>query len=101
MRSFIVFVESENDKMSERGKGWDEMTLHPLFLSLNSFYDVTMLHVNGRILAILLTPPIKIVLTTIWCPILVICHVLLEVFIKKQDLRHHRQVLDGPPAAVI
>ena len=47
LRNFIVFVESENDKMSEEERGWDEMTLSSHPLSLNTFYDATMLHING------------------------------------------------------
>ena len=66
-------------KCQKEGEKSDEMTLpsHSLLFDFNflKFFDATMLHINGRILSILLTPPIYIVLATIWCPILVICHI--------------------------
>ena len=75
MRYFIISVESENDKMSERGRR--VMKWHsPLTLSFLTliFWCYYASH-QWKDLSVLLTPPIYIVLTTIWCPILVICHI--------------------------
>ena len=93
MRYSIVFVESENDKMSERKRRYDKMTLSSHPLSLNTSYNAIVLHVNKRILSILFSPPVNIIVMTVWCPILIICHIymILKVSIKKQVLRHHWQ----------
>lgn len=55
-------------------------------------------------LSVLLTPPIYIVLTTIWCPVLVICHIYMIFRSFYQISRTYvtiGKILDGPPAAVI
>ena len=50
--------------------------------------------------SILLSPPVRIIIMTISAPIFKVCHIYMvfEISIKKQALRHHRQVLDGLPA---
>ena len=49
----------------------------------------------------LFSPPVRIVVMMVPTPIFKVCHIYIwffEVSIKKQALRHHRQVLDGLPA---
>lgn len=48
MRYFIIFVGSENDKMSERGRGYDKMTLSSFPSLYILVYEVTVLRSNGK-----------------------------------------------------
>ena len=89
----LLFLLRVKMTKCRRGRRCDKMTHSSHLLSLNIFYNATIFHVNEPILSILFSPPINIIVMTVWCPILIICHVymILKVLIKKQVLRHHWQ----------
>ena len=74
-RYFIISVEWKNFdvmKWEERGR------IDSLYSSSSSLHPYLWSYCTSlqwKDLSVLLTPPIYIVLTTIWCPVLVICHI--------------------------